>query len=58
MGQANELQRQQAEESGMKDGASQALLSEYSATPGLAGLQGLRTPRTPAQQDTVLQASD
>eukprot|EP00794_Sanderia_malayensis_P000539 gene539-1191_t len=35
------------------DEASRALLSDYSVTPGTN--MPLRTPRTPAQQDTVLQ---
>ena len=52
VGQASEYARQQAEEAGIKDGASQALLSDYSVTPNVANL---RTPRTPAAQDTILQ---
>ena len=52
MGQASEFIRQQAEEAGLKDGASQALLSDYAVTPDLGSL---RTPRTPATQDTILQ---
>ena len=52
MGQASEFVRQQAEDAGLKDGASQALLSDYSVTPDL---QQMRTPRTPASQDTILQ---
>lgn len=52
VGQASEYARQQAEESGTKDGVSQGLLSDYSVTPNAANL---RTPRTPAQQDTILQ---
>lgn len=52
MGQASENARQQAEETGAKDGASQALLSDYSVTPGISNL---RTPRTPAAQDHILQ---
>ena len=52
MGQASELAR-----SAVDDGntASSALLSEYSVTP--AAGQPLRTPRTPAEQDTILQVS-
>ncbi|XP_074646818.1 cell division cycle 5-like protein [Tubulanus polymorphus] len=52
VGQASEYARQQAEESG-KDGPSAHLLSDYTVTPtpGTA----LRTPRTPAIQDTILQ---
>ena len=38
---------------GEEEGASKALLSDYSITPGTNLPQ--RTPRTPAQQDTVLQ---
>ncbi|KAL5009999.1 hypothetical protein ScPMuIL_012304 [Solemya velum] len=52
VGQASEYARQQAEESGTQNGPSQALLQDYSATPG-TGL--LRTPRTPASQDNILQ---
>ncbi|XP_013401217.1 cell division cycle 5-like protein [Lingula anatina] len=51
LGQASEYARQQAEEAGIQDGASKALLSDYSVTPNAANL---RTPRTPAQQDTIL----
>ncbi len=52
VGQASEFARQQAEDSGLKDGASQGLLSDYkSVTPGVANL---RTPRTPATQDNIL----
>ena len=52
MGHASETAR-----SAVDDGntASSALLSEYSVTP--AAGQSLRTPRTPADQDTILQAS-
>lgn len=52
MGQASEYARQQAEEAGMKDGASQALLNDYNITPNV---NTLRTPRTPASQDNILQ---
>lgn len=52
MGQASENARQIATEASGEDSASQALLSDYSATPGPAGL---RTARTPATQDNVLQ---
>ena len=38
---------------GEAEGASKALLADYSVTPGTNMPQ--RTPRTPAQQDTVLQ---
>ena len=50
MGFASESARATVEEG---SAASDALLSEYSVTPG--NLQHLRTPRTPASQDTVLQ---
>ena len=50
MGQASESARLSVEDSTM---ASNALLSEYSVTPAAA--HALRTPRTPAEQDTVLQ---
>ena len=50
MGQASETARLSVEDSNM---ASNALLSEYSVTPAAA--QALRTPRTPAEQDTILQ---
>lgn len=50
MGQASETARLSVEDSHI---ASNALLSEYSVTPAAA--HALRTPRTPAEQDTVLQ---
>lgn len=50
MGFASETARASVEEG---SAASDALLSEYSVTPG--NLHQLRTPRTPASQDTVLQ---
>lgn len=50
MGQASESARLSVEDSHV---ASNALLSEYSVTPAAA--HALRTPRTPAEQDTVLQ---
>ncbi|GAB1598639.1 cell division cycle 5-like protein [Argonauta hians] len=52
IGQASEYARQQAEEGGIKDGASSALLQDYNLTPQAGNL---RTPRTPASEDTVLQ---
>lgn len=52
VGQASDYARQQAEESGAQDGASHALLQDYSITPGASSL---RTPRTPALQDNILQ---
>ena len=51
VGQASEYARLQAEETGDREGVSQALLSQYSFT----GADQLRTPRTPAVQDTILQ---
>ena len=50
MGFASETARASVEDGNT---ASDALLSEYSVTPG--NLNQLRTPRTPAAQDTVLQ---
>uniref|UniRef100_A0A0B6ZFC9 Uncharacterized protein n=1 Tax=Arion vulgaris TaxID=1028688 RepID=A0A0B6ZFC9_9EUPU len=52
VGQANEYARQQAEDAGREDSASKGLLQEYNATPGNLNL---RTPRTPAVQDSILQ---
>ena len=54
LGQATQYARQQAEEGGEEGGATAGLLSDYDVTPGL---QGLRTPRTPAIQDTILQVT-
>lgn len=51
VGQASEFARQQAEESGLQDSATQALLSDYSITQNV---DKLRTPRTPATQDNIL----
>ncbi len=39
---------------GDEEGASQHLLADYSMTPSL-GTPALRTPRTPANEDTILQ---
>lgn len=50
VGQANEYARQQVEDAGREDSASKGLLQKYSITPG-----HLRTPRTPATQDSILQ---
>jgi hypothetical protein len=50
MGFASETARASVEEG---SAASDALLAEYSITP--SNLNQLRTPRTPAAQDTVLQ---
>ena len=55
VGQASEFARQQAEESGEQGGATQGLLSDYNTLQTPGGIANLRTPRTPAIQDTVLQ---
>ncbi|XP_063040547.1 cell division cycle 5-like protein [Engraulis encrasicolus] len=52
LGQASEIARQTAEESGITNSASSALLSEYNVTNNA---MALRTPRTPATQDKILQ---
>ncbi|MGH0131846.1 UNVERIFIED_CONTAM: hypothetical protein FKN15_047801 [Acipenser sinensis] len=52
LGQASELARQTAEESGITNSASSALLSEYNVTNNA---MALRTPKTPAAQDRILQ---
>uniref|UniRef100_A0A8C4R7W6 CDC5 cell division cycle 5-like (S. pombe) n=1 Tax=Eptatretus burgeri TaxID=7764 RepID=A0A8C4R7W6_EPTBU len=52
LGQASEGARLAAEEAGNTGGASSSLLANYSVTPASAGL---RTPRTPAAQDRILQ---
>lgn len=51
VGQASEYAKQQAEETGVENGASQALLQDYNITSSA----NLRTPRTPAVQDNILQ---
>ncbi len=56
MGVASEVARQAAEESESGNSASSALLSEYSVTNTMS--TGLRTPRTPAVQDRILQVTD
>jgi len=56
VGQASELARQQAEESGAAGAATNALLSDYSVTTS-ERIANLRTPRTPAAQDNVLMVS-
>lgn len=53
VGQASELARQQAEESGTEGGATRSLLNDYSVTTS-ERIANLRTPRTPALQDNVL----
>ncbi|XP_047207231.1 cell division cycle 5-like protein [Girardinichthys multiradiatus] len=53
MGVASEVARQAAEESEGGNLASSTLLSEYSVTNNMT--TGLRTPRTPAAQDRILQ---
>lgn len=50
LGKASEAAKEAAEETGNK--ASEALLADYSITPSMANL---RTPRTPAGQDKILQ---
>ncbi|XP_051578785.1 cell division cycle 5-like protein [Myxocyprinus asiaticus] len=52
LGQASEVARQTAEESGITNSASSALLSEYNVTNNA---MALRTPKTPAAQDKILQ---
>lgn len=52
VGYASENARSQAEESGLQNGATQSLLQDYSLTPGAALL---RTPRTPATSDALMQ---
>lgn len=52
VGQASEIARQTAEESGITNSASSTLLSEYSVTNSSIAL---RTPKTPAAQDRILQ---
>ncbi|KPP74851.1 cell division cycle 5-like protein-like [Scleropages formosus] len=54
LGQASEIARQTAEESGITNSASSALLSEYNVANNA---MALRTPKTPAAQDKILQAS-
>lgn len=56
LGVASEVARQAAEESESGNSASSALLSEYSVTNTMS--TGLRTPRTPAVQDRILQVTD
>ncbi|XP_006784022.1 cell division cycle 5-like protein [Neolamprologus brichardi] len=53
LGVASEVARQAAEESESANSASSTLLSEYSVTNTMA--TGLRTPRTPAAQDRIMQ---
>ncbi|XP_028325353.1 cell division cycle 5-like protein [Gouania willdenowi] len=53
LGVASEVARQTAEESESGNSASSTLLSEYNVTNTMA--TGLRTPRTPAVQDRILQ---
>lgn len=55
MGVASEVARQAVEESESGNSASSALLSEYSVTNTMP--TGLRTPRTPAAQDRILQVT-
>uniref|UniRef100_A0A1A8HDQ4 Cell division cycle 5-like protein n=1 Tax=Nothobranchius korthausae TaxID=1143690 RepID=A0A1A8HDQ4_9TELE len=53
LGVASEVARQAAEESEGGNSASSTLLSEYNITNNMT--TGLRTPRTPAAQDRILQ---
>lgn len=53
VGVASEVARQAAEESESGNSASSALLSEYSLANNMGA--GLRTPRTPAAQDKIMQ---
>ncbi len=46
--------RQQAEESGAENGATQGLLSDYNVRPGSSVL---RTIRTPSTSDNLMQVS-
>ncbi|XP_056419917.1 cell division cycle 5-like protein [Hyla sarda] len=52
IGQASEIARQTAEESGITNSASSTLLSEYNVANNSIAL---RTPKTPAAQDRILQ---
>ncbi|NP_001131045.1 cell division cycle 5-like protein [Xenopus laevis] len=52
IGQASEIARQTAEESGITNSASSTLLSEYNVANNSVAL---RTPKTPAAQDRILQ---
>jgi len=53
VGQASELARQQVEDSGVRGGATNALLNDYSVTTS-ERIANIRTPRTPAVQDNIL----
>uniref|UniRef100_A0A3Q3WJ40 Uncharacterized protein n=1 Tax=Mola mola TaxID=94237 RepID=A0A3Q3WJ40_MOLML len=53
LGVASEVARQAVEECESGNSASSALLSEYTVTNNMTS--GLRTPRTPAAQDRILQ---
>ena len=52
LGQASEFARQQVEEAGHEDSSARGLLQDYGANPTMATL---RTPRTPATHDAILQ---
>ena len=54
LGQASEFARQQVEEAGHEDSSARGLLQDYGATPTMATL---RTPRTPATHDAILQVT-
>ena len=53
VGQQSEFARQAAQEAGALDTPTSGLLSDYALTQN--GVDKLRTPRTPATQDTILQ---
>ncbi|KAL8560788.1 CDC5 cell division cycle 5-like protein [Nucella lapillus] len=52
-GPGERMARQQVEEAGQEDSSSRGLLQDYNTTPAMAGL---RTPRTPATHDAILQS--
>ena len=56
VGHQSEFARQQAEEAGSMDTPTAGLLSDYALTQN--GVDRLRTPRTPATQDNILQVRD
>ena len=55
LGSSNETTRAVATEGDEGDSATRALLADYSVTPGAQ--LAMRTPRTPANQDYILQVS-
>jgi hypothetical protein len=55
LGQASELARQQVEDAGIEESSARGLLQDYgTSTPAMAAL---RTPRTPATHDAILQVN-